>query len=302
MPRLAPPSTSSPSPEAWRRSISAQSSGAEQRHQRAGLLLHPPKCRDVLVGAEQDPGLARARLRGEVGLPLGQVIAVLGDPAGHVRGAAVAHRAAQHRQREPVDLEAEQPRRRCRGRRRPAGARCPSTTRRVYSSSSLVPASTSSTIETAAITSDASSASPNEATAITSGNASSAITSATRVEQQHGDEAEHEHERQPQRRHQRRQDRVDHGDHRGDQERAAEVLEARRPGTIAAGDIDGGRSDKPRQRAGAAGRSRGLVGSHRGWVAERRVRSTSPPGSVIRLTVSGLRRSWRSRRWRWSWR
>jgi hypothetical protein len=42
-----------------------------------------------------------------------------------------------------------------------------------------VPASTSSTIETAAITNEASSASPKEATSITSGNASSAINSAT---------------------------------------------------------------------------------------------------------------------------
>ena len=42
-------------------------------------------------------------------------------------------------------------------------------TRSVYSSSSLVPAITWSTIETAAITSDASSASPNESTVSTSG-------------------------------------------------------------------------------------------------------------------------------------
>ena len=44
------------------------------RRRRAGhhdptLLLDPAEGRDVLVGAEQDSGLARTRLRGEVGLP-----------------------------------------------------------------------------------------------------------------------------------------------------------------------------------------------------------------------------------------
>ena len=46
-------------------------------------------------------------LRREVGLPLGEPVAVLGDPARHRRGGAVAHRVAQHRQREAVDLEEE---------------------------------------------------------------------------------------------------------------------------------------------------------------------------------------------------
>ena len=79
------------------------------RHQRGGLLLDPPERRDVLVGAEQDPGLARAGLRGEIGLPFGKAVGAVGHPARHVRGIAVTHRAAQDRQREPVDLEVDDP-------------------------------------------------------------------------------------------------------------------------------------------------------------------------------------------------
>ena len=92
-----------------RRSISAQSGGRRARHQRPRLLLDPAERRDVLVRAEQDPRLARAGLRGEVGLPLDQAVRVLGQPAGHGRGVAVAHRPAQHRQRQPVDLEEDDP-------------------------------------------------------------------------------------------------------------------------------------------------------------------------------------------------
>ena len=96
-------------PVARRRSISAQSGGAEHVISVAGLLLHPAEGRDVLVRAEQDARLAGARLRGEIGLPLGQAVRVLAQPAGHVRGVAVAHRPAQHGQREPVDLEEDDP-------------------------------------------------------------------------------------------------------------------------------------------------------------------------------------------------
>ena len=69
------------------------------------LLLHPAERGDVVVGPEQDAGLAGARLRGQVGLPLGEPVVVLGDPARHVGGVAVAHGVAQHGQRQPVDLE-----------------------------------------------------------------------------------------------------------------------------------------------------------------------------------------------------
>ena len=79
------------------------------RHHRRGLLLHPAERRDVLVRSQQDPRLAGTGLRGEIGLPLGQAVRALGQPAGHVRGVAVAHRPAQHGQREPVDLEVHDP-------------------------------------------------------------------------------------------------------------------------------------------------------------------------------------------------
>ena len=48
-------------------------------------------------------------LRREIRLPLRQAVRVVRQPARHRRGVAVAHRAEQHRQREPVDLEEDQP-------------------------------------------------------------------------------------------------------------------------------------------------------------------------------------------------
>ena len=87
MPRLAPPPASRPVPVACRRSISAQSAGDEHDHHRAALLLDPAERRDVLVGAEQDAGLAGAGLRGEVGLPLGEPVAVARRPSAPSSGA-----------------------------------------------------------------------------------------------------------------------------------------------------------------------------------------------------------------------
>ncbi len=110
VPRLAPPSARSPIPVPRRRSISAQSGGAEHVMSRRGLLLHPAEGRDVLVRPEQDPGLTCTRLRGEIRLPFGQLVRVVGDPARHVRRVSVSHGAAQHGQREPVDLEVDDPR------------------------------------------------------------------------------------------------------------------------------------------------------------------------------------------------
>ena len=96
-------------PVACRRSISAQSWRCRAGHQRRGLLLHPAERRDVLVRSEQDPRLAGARLRREIGLPLRQSVRAVGHPAGHVRCVAVAHRPAEHGQCEPVDLEKHDP-------------------------------------------------------------------------------------------------------------------------------------------------------------------------------------------------
>ncbi len=85
------------------------------RRRRAGhhgprLLLDPAEGGDVLVRPEQDPGLTGAGLRRQVGLPLDHAVRPLAQPARHVRGVAVAHRALQDGQPEPVDLEADDPR------------------------------------------------------------------------------------------------------------------------------------------------------------------------------------------------
>ena len=98
-------------PVTRRRSISAQSAGAEQVIIRPLSFSTQRKAGMSSLEPSRMPGLARAGLRGEVRLPLGQPVAVLGDPARHVRGAAVAHRVLEHRQREPVDLEEDDPRR-----------------------------------------------------------------------------------------------------------------------------------------------------------------------------------------------
>ena len=72
LPRLAPPSTQQA--DAGRaaaldlRAVGRRRAG----HHPPGLLLHPAERGDVLVRAEQDPGLAGPGLRGEIGLPLGE--------------------------------------------------------------------------------------------------------------------------------------------------------------------------------------------------------------------------------------
>ena len=77
-------------------------------HHRRRLLLHPAERGDVLVRPQQDPRLARPRLRGEIRLPLDKTVR-LPCPTGHVRRIAVPQRPPQHRQREPVDLQIDDP-------------------------------------------------------------------------------------------------------------------------------------------------------------------------------------------------
>jgi hypothetical protein len=105
LPRLAPPSASRPSPEAWRAldlgAICRTRAGDQLRR----FLLDPAEGRNVLVRADQNPGLAGTGLRRKVGLPFRESMTSLGKPASHVRGVAVSHRALQDRQCEPVDLE-----------------------------------------------------------------------------------------------------------------------------------------------------------------------------------------------------
>ena len=66
------------------------------RHDAAALLLDPAKGRDVVVRAQQDPCLAGAGLRGEVGLPFDEAVRPVRDPARHRRRVAVPHRPLDH--------------------------------------------------------------------------------------------------------------------------------------------------------------------------------------------------------------
>ena len=95
--------------------------GRRAGHEPPALLLHPAEGRDVVVRAEQDARLAGAGLRGEVGLPLDQAVGVLGEPARHLRGAAVAHRPAQDGEGEAVDLQEDDAGHRGAGRARGPG-------------------------------------------------------------------------------------------------------------------------------------------------------------------------------------
>ena len=83
--------------------------GRRAGHHDPALLLDPAEGRDVLVRAEQDPRLARARLGREIGLPLEKRCEPVREPAGHRRCVAVPHRALEHRLREAVDLEEDDP-------------------------------------------------------------------------------------------------------------------------------------------------------------------------------------------------
>ena len=78
-------------------------------HHRRRLLLHPAEGGHVVVRAQQDPRLTRTRLRGEIRLPLREPVR-LPRPAGHVRRVSIPHRPAQHGQRQPVDLQIDDPR------------------------------------------------------------------------------------------------------------------------------------------------------------------------------------------------
>ena len=163
MPRLAPPFTSSPTPVAWRRSISAQSAGAEQAisvpvsfstHRNAGMFSFEPSripawlapvCeeRSGSHSASWYPSSATQR-------------AMLGALPSRIAWRRIGSASPSiSRNRIPgVSVRASTPWRRA----------TRFTTRTVYSSSSFVPVMTWSTIETAAITSEASRASPKEST------------------------------------------------------------------------------------------------------------------------------------------
>ena len=75
------------------------------RHQRAGLLLDPPESRYVVVRTEEDSGLARARLRREIRLPLDEPVRPRREPPRHLGRVAVAERSLEHGKGQPVDLD-----------------------------------------------------------------------------------------------------------------------------------------------------------------------------------------------------
>ena len=96
-------------PVACRRSISAQSGGAEH-------VISVPVSFSTQRNAEMsslEPSRIPAWLapvceERSVSHSVRRCVSV-GQPAGHGRGVAVAHRPAQHGQREPVDLEEDDP-------------------------------------------------------------------------------------------------------------------------------------------------------------------------------------------------
>ena len=94
---------------AWRRSSSAQSSGAEQAMMRpvsfstqrnAGMFSFEPRRIPAWLAPVCD----------EVGLPLEEAVGVVGEPARHRGSVPVPHRPLEHGLGEPVDLEEEDPR------------------------------------------------------------------------------------------------------------------------------------------------------------------------------------------------
>ena len=157
-------------------------SGEEQVIIRPRLLLDPAERGDVLVGAEQDPGLAGAGLRREVGLPLAQPVAAPRRSSAPSSGALPSRMASRRTGSASPSISRKRiPGTSVRSRApwRPAIRR---VTRSVYSSSSLVPRTTCRHMLTAAmITIAASSASANESTWMSSGSTSAAQLQRQRV-------------------------------------------------------------------------------------------------------------------------
>ena len=120
--------------------------GIRAGHHPGGLLLHPAERGNVVVRSEQDAGLAGAGLRREIGLPLDERVASVGEPA---------------RQRRRRPRRAPRGEGRAARGRRSRGIASPGTsvrtgsvvrrairrvTRNVYSSSSFTPAITANAV------------------------------------------------------------------------------------------------------------------------------------------------------------
>ena len=200
--------------------------------ERRRLLLDPAEGGDVVVRAEQDPGLARAGLRREVGLPLGEAVAAVREPARHRRGVAVAHRPLQHGQREPVDLEEDD----ARGVRDRPLARAPGDPLDHPERVRVVVVRPEDHVEH-----DANRRRDERDPERRPEGVDREVAVGDRVRREQHQRVEHEHEhepdeqhqRQPQRRDERGQHRVQDRDHRRGEESAPEVVTLA-PGTIQA--------------------------------------------------------------------
>ncbi len=196
--------------------------GRRARHDPAGLLLDPAERGDVVVRAEQDPGLAGTRLRRQVGLPAEQLVRVVGEPARHHRRVPVAHRAAQHRQRQAVDLQVEDARHvGVLDLARPGG-RCAACAAGRTSRRRPLRRAPARTVVTAATTSAAASAQPKLSTC-TDSIAFAPMYRVAASTSRTIRKPEHDRQRQPQRRHQRRHDRVQDRDRDHQQQRVGDI-------------------------------------------------------------------------------
>ena len=213
-------------------------------HHRLGLLLDPAERGDVLVGAEQDAGLAGAGLRGQVGLPLGEVIAVVGDPARHRGRAAVAQRALEHGQREAVDLQVDDPRHVGVGDR----AEAPGDPARDAQVVLVVVVGAADDLQDHADRGDHDRHQQRVGVAVHPDPRRERGVDEQQqrgVGRQQAEEADRDHEREPQRGQQRRDDRVQQRErerHHDARARAFELDAGREPG----GDVHGGRQDGQR--------------------------------------------------------
>ena len=211
--------------------------------QPAGLLLHPAEGRDVRIRSEQDPGLAGTRLGGQVRLPLGEPVAALGDPSRHGRRAAVPHRAAQDGQGEPVDLEEDDPGD-IRGRPGSLVARHPLDHAQGVL---VVVVGARRHVEDQGDGGDHQGREQRAAEGVDADHVGQHLVGDPqrhRVDDQDRQEARDESERQPKRRHQRRQDGVEGGDHRGNQEGAPDPHQAD-PRDDGRRHVDGGGRHQP---------------------------------------------------------
>ena len=218
--------------------------GRRARDQHPGLLLHPPERGDVLVGPEQDARLAGPRLRGEVGLPLVELVAVVRQPARHRRRASVPHRVLEYREGEPVDLQ-EDDSRDVRRSRRSLAARDPLDDPKPVIVLIIRAGHDLERDRDGGDHQCREEGTPERVDVDCPGKGAVRDEQRRRVDREDQDEPGGDREREPKRRHDRRQHSVEDRDRRRHEQRAAELLEpdARdEPG----GHVDGDRRHDPR--------------------------------------------------------